>query len=684
MTGIGWQSQVYPPEGASAAEGIRNQLGRPELDLWTVLVREAAQNSWDARQGHQVVDFEIDMLTVSPAHAGQWRDLLLRDVPLNDHLPLRNALAAPVIRTLRISDRGTTGLGGPTRADQAVGEVRDFVTFVRNAGEPRDKHLGGGTYGFGKGIFYLLSRSGTILIHTRCQGDHGLETRLIGCALWRSYTADRREGPVRHTGRHWWGDRSADDVVEPLVGEDADRTARLLGLRQFGADETGTTIVIVDPVFGDDEPEDVARYLADTIAWQLWPKILPLANGDAPMRFAVRHENVSVEIPDPASTAPLNLFVEAYRKSRSDHAHRLSCYRPKRELGSLGLARRLMLPAEGGRASETAGLNRGVHHVCLMRPAELVVKYYAGPKPLSEHIGYAGVFRADESLDDVYAKAEPPTHDNWIADQLEGSERTFVRMTFTRIGEELEQFNNAGAVARSGSAAVALGAASSMFSGLVAGGWGIGGATDYGGGTQASNPPSSVAQRVDLAEDRSDKPLTTGSAPGGWQEFDGQTAESRATGFGSSDGNGWTEPQDERLTGGPTESLRAPASETRPPGPRPAVRPVVRYDGEPRLDQLDGRPVVVQEFMLPVDGAQVVSAVVNVVIAGSGSGRESQPPAAADMPTVLGWRGSDGRFVQGDQAEVEGGDGIVWQAILRPAPNTITEVAVTVGTVISR
>ncbi len=49
MTGPRWFSQPYPPEGASAAEGIRNQLGRPELDLLTILVRESAQNSWDAR-----------------------------------------------------------------------------------------------------------------------------------------------------------------------------------------------------------------------------------------------------------------------------------------------------------------------------------------------------------------------------------------------------------------------------------------------------------------------------------------------------------------------------------------------------------------------------------------------------------------------------------------------------------
>lgn len=73
MTEPAWHSQTFPPEGASAAEGIRNQLGRPELDLLTILVRESAQNSWDARTGHAAVDYHLDLKIVSPAHAPAWR-----------------------------------------------------------------------------------------------------------------------------------------------------------------------------------------------------------------------------------------------------------------------------------------------------------------------------------------------------------------------------------------------------------------------------------------------------------------------------------------------------------------------------------------------------------------------------------------------------------------------------------
>lgn len=212
MTEPRWFSQPYPPEGASAAEGIRNQLGRPELDLLTILVRESAQNSWDARieDFPDPVDFRIDIWTVGPAHAGAWRELLLDGAPMSaEHFPLRETLKRRPARVLAVSDRGTRGLGGPTRADDAVGPERDFVSFIRNIGEPRDTALGGGTYGFGKGIFYLLSGSGTVLVHSRCRMPRGgYETRLIGCTLWKSYVAQEGDAERRYTGRHWWGDTS--------------------------------------------------------------------------------------------------------------------------------------------------------------------------------------------------------------------------------------------------------------------------------------------------------------------------------------------------------------------------------------------------------------------------------------------------------------------------------------------
>lgn len=613
----GWLSQTFPPDGASAAEGIRNQLGRPELDLLTILVREAAQNSWDARvRDHQApVEFRVDFGSVSAAHLSGWRELLLQNAPLEHQLPLRGALRRSDIRTLTVSDRGTTGLGGPTRADVAQGENHDFVSFVRNIGEPRDTELGGGTYGFGKGIFYLVSKAGAVLLHTRCATGDGLETRLIGCALWKSYVGQEATEEKRYTGRHWWGDPSS-GIVEPLIGEVADQAAQRLGLRPFRADETGTTVVIIDPMLDDLDPGQAAEYVADTITWQLWPKMLVTQGRREPMRFSVYCDGVEVPIPDPETTRPLDLFVAAYRELTAGESRTLQCRSPKKVLGQLGLAKRVGLAVEASMASLTAGVEGLVHHVCLMRPAELVVTYYKGPKPPSELLSYAGVFRADTGMDEVYARAEPPTHDSWNPHSLQLPESTFVRTTFRRIGEALDGLLELGGSARGGSTTISLGAASGRFASLVTGSDGLGGASDF-----TSRP----------------------GAAGGGQPPGGQ-------GGGGAGGS----------EGGKDRSAR---------------RNRIEYVGDPYLDDRGGRTVVVQDFRLPDDSEYEVQ-VDAAVLAGPGT-RETEVPLGAAVPEILGWEHPDGRAIEGPVLRAVGGDGSTWRVMVTPAADTVTELNVT-------
>ncbi|WP_129308955.1 hypothetical protein [Streptomyces sp. L2] len=652
MTSPQWFSQQYPPEGASAAEGIRNQLGRPELDLLTILVRESAQNSWDARLPDSTVpvDYRIDMWAVGPAHTGAWRELLLAGAPGGDNFPLRDSLRHSTIRVLAVSDRGTRGLGGPTRADHAVGPDRDFVSFIRNIGEPRETALGGGTYGFGKGIFYLLSQPGTILVHSRCRTPGGsYETRLIGCALWKSYAVSEADGPCRYTGRHWWGDTSG-SVVEPFVGEEAEKVAQRLGLKSFGAHETGTTVLVVDPHLDDLEAPAAADYLGETIAWHLWPKMISAA-GEAPsMRFSVTCDGVEHPVPDPRGTRPLNMFVAAYEEMAGPDGRDLDCHRPKRHLGRLGLVKRIMPALEPTRASLMLDIDDLIHHVCLMRPAELVVTYHAGPKPPSANQGYAGVFRAAETMDDVYAKAEPPTHDAWNPQSLERPESTYVQTTFRRISEALDNLLSLNGVARAGASSVALGAASSMFSGLVGGAWGIGGATAYSkpgstarpGAKADTNEPTGVRNRD--RTDRASRPL-----------------ESPVTGSGTNgaDGPPFTSGSDAVATG--VRRLR------------------VQYLGDPYFDDRGSDSVLVQEFRLPVPGPQRVRIDLAVTLPGTG-GRETDPPIGAGMPELIGWEDGVGNLFVSDPQELVGGE-TVWRAVVRPAPDTMTEIGIKVEAV---
>lgn len=658
MTGARWFSQPYPPEGASAAEGIRNQLGRPELDLLTLLVRESAQNSWDARlpQSSLPVDYRIDIWTVGPAHTSAWRELLLAGAPSSKNFPLRETLKHSSIRVLAVSDRGTRGLGGPTRADDAIGPDRDFVSFIRNIGEPRDTALGGGTYGFGKGVFYLLSKPGTVLVHSRCYTTEGTyETRLIGCTLWKSYVAVEDQVQRRYTGRHWWGDASG-EVIEPLIGQEAETAAQRLGLKPFGPQETGTTVVVIDPNLDELEAPEAADYLGETIAWHLWPKMISFAGEPPAMRFSVTCDGIQHPVPDPRSTRPLNMFVAAYELMRSSEGVDLECYRPKRHLGRLGLVKRVMPKLEPTRASRMLDIEDLIHHVCLMRPAELVVTYYVGPKPPSANQGYAGVFRADEKMDDIYAKAEPPTHDAWNPHSLERPESTFVHTTFRRINEALDNLLSLSGVARAGASSVALGAASSLFSGLVGGAWGIGGATAY------SKP---------------DNVRTSGSKSGSGEASGGRSLGHPVRSPKSSDRAATDRPEyadgshdGQSFTDGRGTTRSGPAHR----------RPRVQYVGAPYYEDRGSTSVLVQEFRLPVPGPQRVRSDLAVTLPGTG-GREIDPPIGASMPELIGWEDETGRLYTSDPQVVEGGDDSVWRAIVRPAPDTMTEIGIKVEAV---
>lgn len=665
-----WYSQPFPPEGASAAEGIRNQLGRPDLDLLTILVRESAQNSWDAAIGDRPVDYRINLRSVGAAHANAWRDLLQEGAPDDTRLPLRKSLRQSRIRVLEVSDRGTRGLGGPTRADSTVTERHDFVAFVRNVGEPRDTALGGGTYGFGKGIFYLLAKTGTVLVHTRCVFEGRYQTRLMGCALWQSYLAEDNGSERRYTGRHWWGDTSG-QVVEPLLDEEAESAARRLGLEPFGEEETGTTVVVIDPKLDELDPDlkeveerHVAEYLADTIAWQLWPKMLSNDAGQSAMRFSIECNGTEIPVPDPRETRPLNLFVAAHEKMPGSNGAVIQCLKPKRLLGRLGLVKRHAPPLEPTRAAQTAGIETFPHHICLMRSAELVVTYHPGPKPPSEYLSYAGVFKADSSseIDHSFSRAEPPTHDAWNAHSLEYPDSTYVRTALRRIREMANELLGLDKASKVGSAKISLGAASTLLSPLVGGSWGIGGATDYG---QADSTGSLRTRRT--------KP---------------KPVKSKASKSGDSSGSEWSDAEEipDQIQSDDLDHARSDETSGQGLGgdlfspPPKRKRPRVQYLDEPYYDEHDGQAVLIQEFRLPVAGPQEVGIELNVAIAG---GDETEPPIGAAMPELLGWYDGDEALVAEPTLITEGDAERPRRAVIRPAPDTMTDIQLRVKAVTS-
>ncbi|AMJ59015.1 hypothetical protein AXW83_00720 [Bosea sp. PAMC 26642] len=440
--------------------GFERLLGAPGLDGLQLVLREAIQNSCDAAKLGSGPRILIRLRTLTAGQIAIFRDVVLKARPFvaSSAAALETFLASDGPKVLEICDFGTTGLGGPTRADRVLpgGGRTDFIDFMRNVGTRRKTDLGGGTYGFGKASLYRMSRCSTVIVDTLAhEPGNGTEARrLIGCHLGNSGEQDGGDGYLRrYTGRHWWGANSgADDGAgEPLTGNDAATLWEALGGPSRNcAGETGTTIMILDPELRMDtagqEPEGEVRggnfsdfgiQILERVLWNFWPRMLTTTPDDRRIDLTVEVEGVKLETPRPENCPPLDLFARAINTIRSGNCNKILCHRPFATLGALAINRGIRadrLPAFRGSSLFPAR----AAHIALMRPAEMVVCYLPGPPLPDERTEWAGVFVTSNqrAIEEAFASAEPAAHETWDPTALpKGHARTYVNVAITRLKE---------------------------------------------------------------------------------------------------------------------------------------------------------------------------------------------------------------------------------------------------------
>lgn len=438
-----WFPKQFGP-GDLDGVGAKRLLGTPNIDTAWVLVRETGQNSWDARRTAHSIDFTLNFRLLK----GPVLEILRRRIFTDD--PPKTGLAELLRRdeiwVLEVSDRGTVGLGGPIRNDLAVdpGVDTDFIDLVFNIGAPRDVYLGGGTYGFGKTIAYLASSVGTVLIWSRCEGAQGLEHRMIGAAIGDGFNMDG----LRFTGRHWWGNAiPAEDRVEPAVGELAKELGEAVFAERFDGAATGTSILILDPQLGGDSPEENVELLAEAVVWNLWPKLLANQSSRSRMNISVQLNGEPILLPSIEQHPWLSGHAQCLLAVRAVQAgsdlqdlhfrypvqiQEIWCKRPEKLLGHLALAR-YPVPSRADTPS---------HAITLMRhQAELVVRYLERRELDVEGFQWAGVFKPSADVDDSFALAEPPAHDDWVPQGIQDRDRrSEVNVALRRIKEAADEF----------------------------------------------------------------------------------------------------------------------------------------------------------------------------------------------------------------------------------------------------
>lgn len=448
------EDERYAPQGGADAAAVRRALGTTDMQFWDVFLRETVQNSWDARQGDRI-RFDVRVFELDGAQRARLVSEMFPETTgvealdrfravLTGEITEAGRVGTPVTPTMLVAtDVGTKGLAGPVRADVRVDPdtPTDFRELVRNIGRDSSRSLGGGTYGFGKAVLYDASSVNTCIIYTQIRDAFGqIEHRLIAARLGERF----ERGDAIYTGRHWWGRRAHDGIVDPLTGAEARELAEALGIASMGAGETGTAIAVLSPVTiaeGTAKPADVAKVLQDAAAKWIWPHMIDRGDG-ADIDFSFTGDGEALEPIDLGRHPIYRHYVRALETAEANvakgadvddwpvNARAIRTERPKEYMGQLAWSTVRMPEIDGVDEWET-------HHVALMREPRLVVKYLPVP-PHPDGALRAGVFIAADTQNDAFAKSEPAAHDDWRPTTVERYQRNPVRQTLNRILNEFK------------------------------------------------------------------------------------------------------------------------------------------------------------------------------------------------------------------------------------------------------
>lgn len=466
--------------GDVSGRGLGRLMGATKLTAVELLVRETIQNTWDARLPEGRPEYGIDARFLRGSRLNALREQVFEDLPAE--IALRDSLRRDNVAGIEIYDRGTTGLDGPLDPSSTdVDSARsNFVKLVFDIGSTKATGSGsGGTYGFGKTAAFTAGVSGSVVYWTACRtADGEIEHRLIGVSHGNEYS----ERAIRYTGVHWWGDVGENGKIIPLVGPKARDLGERLFIRPFLDGETGTSILVIDPLVAkqDSEPEEAGdvsagreyngaepvrdqgllmqlrSQIAQAAAEFAWPKVTPSSESvPAPMNFrlggddAAFHEFVTDSGELRTFGATLNVLRKHQAKSSAKDTIEtvvedgqpvvIRCTPIKRRssdgryltIGDLAVAKKFNHTAVESGGSPLR------NRLCNMRhAAELVVEYVDDPSARSDSWTWFGVFKPRAEFDSHFSESEPPAHDSWTPGATTSEE---AALTVTRAKSNVQR-----------------------------------------------------------------------------------------------------------------------------------------------------------------------------------------------------------------------------------------------------
>lgn len=448
---MGWYFHASDPMGGAAGEAFANTLKSPGMLPEHVLAREAIQNSVDAGNGAKVeVRFRSSIVKGAKKAAFVQAADLGRLAERSKELTLSgpNCLATldkpqKELCLLYVEDYNAVGLSGdPHDMDS------NFYRLLLSLGDRSKSRTAqgntGGSYGFGKSVYSSSSAIQTIFAYTRFKGADGKEhTRIFGCGYFVSHNF--KKSP--YSGRAWLGMPTRKDglgrvVVDPIEGKKAEELANKLGFTLRGDGELGTSILIVDAAVNI---KAIERGVED---WW-WPRLV-----EHKLDVKIIDPNGDEHIPRPKKNPGLRPFIEAYDIAlgrgvllkQGQQKQAIFQKEQGMEMGGCGF---VVAPVDP--SGNTTVPPERVNSVALIRGPLMVVAYHPVSQANPAMVG-AYVAPAEDIVEQLLRKSEPPAHDRWDPDSTnlrdeDQKGRGIVQSILNRIKQNLRKFQTEAAPA---------------------------------------------------------------------------------------------------------------------------------------------------------------------------------------------------------------------------------------------
>ena len=227
--------------GSSVLRAIQNNSD-PLIDLF---IRESIQNSLDAGDKEISIPYVCIDFIVKEFNANKL-NLSLECITerLNKRFPNE------CYKFIAVKDTNTTGLTGPLKRS----EVRDnkygnLQKLVYHVGKPQEIPGAGGSWGYGKTLYYRISQIGLVVYYSRIKkADGKYESRLCAVMCENEKFEDAILPPSdgnNKSGIAWWGDIDGNGDTHPITKEDSIKEfLKIFEIEPYVNDEVGTIVII--------------------------------------------------------------------------------------------------------------------------------------------------------------------------------------------------------------------------------------------------------------------------------------------------------------------------------------------------------------------------------------------------------------------------------------------------------